>query len=57
MSLNMRKLTRVEKLKARYGEDYFKRIGSKGGKNSPVRGFEDPEVASRAGKISKRKKS
>lgn len=34
------KPTRAEKLKAKYGEDYFKKLGSRGGKRSnPNKGF------------------
>lgn len=34
------KLSRVEKIKAKYGEDYFKKLGSKGGrKANPNKGF------------------
>jgi len=47
--------------KAKYGEDYYKNIGSKGGKKkNPLKGFgSNRELASAAGskggKISKRK--
>lgn len=39
-------------LKERYGEDYFKTIGKKGGeKSNPYKGFgSNPELASKAGK-------
>ena len=34
------KLSRVDKIKAKYGEDYFKKLGSKGGrKANPNKGF------------------
>lgn len=55
MSLTTKKSTRAETLKKRYGENYFKELGRKGGKNSPIRGFSDPEIARKAGKKSKRK--
>lgn len=34
------KMTRVEKIKAKYGEDFFKKIGANGGKaKNPNKGF------------------
>lgn len=47
--------------KERYGEDFYKRIGAKGGKNGTTGGFAaDRELARRAGRIggmkSKRRK-
>lgn len=39
-------------LKEKHGEDYFKKIGSKGGKHDKPRSFEtDRELAARAGAI------
>jgi len=61
------KPNRVESLKAKYGEDYFKRIGSRGGKKSnPNKGFgcpvtgkgglTGPERAVKSGQKSRRTK-
>lgn len=34
------KLSRAEKIKAKYGDDYFKKLGSRGGKKAnPNKGF------------------
>lgn len=45
-------VNQAERLKALYGEDYFKKIGAKGGANGTTGGFyNNPELASRAGKI------
>ena len=38
-------------LKDKFGEDYFIKIGRRGGQISRGGGFEDRELASRAGKI------
>ncbi len=50
-----------ERMKSKYGEDYYSKIGRKGGKNGNTGGFyADRELARRAGvkggKISKRGK-
>lgn len=37
--------------KERYGEDFYVKQGSKGGKNGTTGGFHNRELASRAGKI------
>lgn len=38
--------------KARYGEDFYKKIGAEGGKKSTTGGFyADRELASRAGRV------
>ena len=36
--------------KERHGEDFYKKIGSKGGKKSRGGGFSDPDLAKRASK-------
>lgn len=42
----------AQRNKERYGEDFYKRIGAKGGKKGTTGGFyNNPELASRAGKI------
>ena len=42
----------------RYGKDFYKRIGHKGGKAGKTGGFAaDPELASRAGRIGGKKSS
>jgi general stress protein YciG len=40
-----------ELTKAKHGSDFYRMIGSKGGRKSHGGGFRDPNVASRAGKI------
>lgn len=54
-------LKAVETLKEKYGEDYFSKIGRKGGKAHGKGGFNDRSLARRAGakggRISKRPKA
>lgn len=53
------KLTRIEKIKAKYGDDFFKRMGSRGGKKvSPTKGFGHPDGGrERARKAGSRRKA
>lgn len=53
---DLKKQERYAKMKAtilkKYGKDFYKSIGSTGGKNGDNRPFRDKEIASKAGKIS-----
>jgi general stress protein YciG len=52
MALSNHHSRRVLSLKAKYGDDFFVRLGSKGGKISRTGGFYgNPEAASKAGRI------
>lgn len=47
---------RIATVKARYGDDFYIRIGRKGGQNSTTGGFAaNPELARMAGQRSRRK--
>ena len=41
----------VKKMKEKYGEDYFKRIGRAGGSAHNKGGFRDRDLAARAGRL------